>query len=60
MKFPEIPAGLISELDRRFPDRCPRSDPGAFGLGKAAGQQEVLDLLRTQFAKQQDPRHVPS
>lgn len=57
--FPEIPSGLLSELERLFPDKSPRSDVGAFSFGKVAGQQEVLDLLRDKFHRQQEARHVP-
>lgn len=57
-KFPEIPQGLIDRLVQTFPDQCPRSDPGAFGLGKLVGAQEVIDLLKMQYQKQQEARHV--
>ena len=58
MKFPEIPHGLITTLDKQFADRCPREDPGAFGLGRLAGQQEVIDVLRHHYERQQERTHV--
>jgi hypothetical protein len=58
MKFPEIPPGLITLLNTNFPDKCPRSDPGVFGLGKLAGQQEVIDLIRVHFDKQKESAFV--
>lgn len=55
--FPQIPAGLISALDKLFPDQAPRSDPGGlFEFGRLAGQQEVIDLLRRHQHKQQEGR----
>lgn len=50
--FPEISAGLITQLEQQFPDQAPRSDVGSFGFGKVAGNQEVIDLLRRHFNKQ--------
>ena len=58
MRFPEIPQGLITTLEKHFPDKCPRSDPGVFGLGMEAGRQEVIDLLRSHFNRQKDRSHV--
>lgn len=54
MKFPEVPHGLIKQLEQQFPDKSPRSDPGAFGLGVLAGQQRVIDLIRHHYERQQE------
>lgn len=56
MKFPEVPHGLITQLEKQFPDKCPRSDLGAFGFGQRAGQQEVIDLIRHHYERQQERR----
>lgn len=53
-KFPPIPKGLVDLLSEQFPDQCPRSDPGAFGLGVLSGQQQVIDLIRTTYERQQE------
>lgn len=61
MLFPEIPKVLLDVLESRYPDKAPRHDDGGlFALGKAAGRQEVLDLLRHHFNRQQEVRHVPT
>lgn len=54
MSFPSVPYGLITALERQFPDKCPRSDLGTFELGKQAGIQTVIDLLRNRFETQQN------
>lgn len=56
--FPEIPTGLMKHLEKQFRDRMPRQECSAFELGKVAGQQELMDLLRLNFEKQQEPSHV--
>ena len=56
--FPSIPSGLVSLLKDQFPDKCPRSDPGAFGLGRLTGQQEVIDLISHHFEKQKEADFV--
>lgn len=59
MSFPEIPSGLISILEKLYPDKAPRQpDGGLFAFGKKAGEQEVIDLLRHHFNRQQEPAHV--
>lgn len=58
MKYPEVPHGLIKQLEQQFPDKSPRSDPGAFGLGVLAGQQIVIDLIRHHYERQQERTHV--
>lgn len=52
MSFPSIPQGLISALERQFPDKCPRNSIEAFESGKLAGIQCVIDLLRNRFETQ--------
>lgn len=52
--IPHVCSKLISELEALFPDTCPRSDPGAFGLGVMAGRQQVIDFLKTHHEKQKD------
>lgn len=55
MDCPEIPSVLLAHLERMFPDKALRSDAGGlFVFGKAAGEQGVLDYLRTQHQKQQE------
>ena len=51
--FPLISAELMNELEGRFPDKLSR-DPVASveDLRYWQGQQNVLDLLRRQFATQ--------
>lgn len=58
MKFPQVPNGLVDLLNQQFPDQCPRSDPGAFGLGELAGQQQVIDLIRHHYNRQQESNNV--
>ena len=58
MKLPEIPKGLLDALAKAFPDEAPRNDLGAFEFGRRAGPQEVLDVLRQSFKKQQETTHV--
>lgn len=59
MAFPTIHSGLIAELERRFPDKAPRSqDGGLFAFGERSGEQKVLDLLRHEYEKQQEKVHV--
>ena len=60
MKFPQVPNGLVDLLTQQFPDQCPRSDPGAFGLGVLAGQQQVIDLIRYHHERQQESSNVCS
>lgn len=56
--FPEIPPGLMKRLEKQFKDRMPRNELSQFELGKLAGHQELMDLLRRNFEKQQEPSHV--
>lgn len=58
MPFPEIPPGLMKRLEEAFPDTMPRTEETQFGFGKLAGRQEVLDLLRRHYEKQQERIHV--
>jgi hypothetical protein len=60
MTFPEIPSGLITALEKLFPDKASRHDDGGlFMFGQRAGEQAVIDLLRMQFNRQQEPSYVP-
>lgn len=59
MAFPTIPSGLLTELDKRFPDKAPRSqDGGLFAFGERSGEQKVIDLLRHEYNKQQEATNV--
>jgi hypothetical protein len=55
--FPEVPLGLLKRLEEAFPDRVPR-DGTERDLYRAQGAQEVLDLLRSQYTKQQERLYV--
>lgn len=57
MPFPEIPPGLIKRLEEAFPDRVPRNG-NERTFYQAQGAQQVLDLLRKHYAKQQERGHV--
>lgn len=52
--FPEIPPGLLQRLEEAFPDQVLR-DPDATPEKwyRQQGQQQVMDLLRTKFTKQE-------
>lgn len=56
MTFPLIPAGLVSVLAAQYPDKCPRREMSAFDLGVMAGHQQIIDLLRSKYDKQQESR----
>lgn len=59
MAFPEVPKELLDRLEANFPDQAPRrSDGGLFAFGEASGAQQVLDLLRRHYKKQQEASHV--
>ncbi len=58
MTFPEVPKGLLDRLTDMFPDKAPREDVGSFAFGVNAGQQNVLDILRHHYNKQQETEHV--
>lgn len=58
--FPEIPPGLMKRLEEAFPDFMPRAEETTFQYGKRAGHQEVIDLLRRHYEKQQERIHVHS
>lgn len=58
MPFPEVPPGLLKRLEEAFPDRIPRNEVSQYEFGKLAGRQEVIDLLRMNYEKQQECTHV--
>ena len=58
MTFPEVPKGLLDKLAELYPDKAPREDVGSFEFGVKAGQQDVLDILRHYYNKQQETEHV--
>jgi hypothetical protein len=58
MKFPEVPKVLLDKLEDMFPDKALREDVGSFSFGVNAGQQNVLDILRHHYNKQQETKHV--
>lgn len=47
--FPPIPAALLLELERRFPDRMPETDLSADDIRVAQGSVKVIRFLRNQF-----------
>lgn len=52
-QFPLITEALIEALEERFPDKAPRSlDLTLSAVGAMTGQQQVLDFLRSQYARQ--------
>lgn len=59
MSYPEISSGLISHLEKIFPDKASRhNDGGLFSFGVEAGKQLVIDHLRSNYNKQQEQAHV--
>jgi hypothetical protein len=53
-KFPPIPAQLLEELERRFPDKCPDITAKHEDILKQIGQVSVIRFLREQFKRQNE------
>ena len=52
--FPHIPDGLLSELNRRFPERCAELTMETKEIWYQAGQRSVIRLLTQISIEQRD------
>jgi hypothetical protein len=44
--FPAVPLPLLEELEKRYPDRCPRPDASDREIWMAVGRAQVVLFLR--------------
>jgi hypothetical protein len=51
-KFPIVTKELLSELEQRFPDKCPESNLSFDEIRFKQGQVSVVRLLRSAFEAQ--------
>lgn len=56
-RFPFVPEELLEALEDRFVDQVPRQADSVLALGRAQGQQMVLDYLRQQRKRQNIMEH---
>jgi len=54
--FPPLNEEVITELDLRFPDRCPRMDESDRAIWHYAGQRSVVEFLKKVYLKQVESR----
>lgn len=54
--FPGIPKALLDRLEELFPDALPPDLVGAEQTARLIGQQDVVRKLRTEYARQLEPK----
>jgi hypothetical protein len=52
--FPAIPADLLAELDRLFPERSPDLQQTDREIWRDVGRREVVRMLHARFAEQNE------
>jgi hypothetical protein len=52
--FPAIPADLLAELDRMFPERCPDLKQTDREIWRDVGAREVIRMLHAKFDEQNE------
>ena len=52
--FPGIPQGIVEELERRFPPKCPGIRDSEREIFHYAGKVSLVEWLRVQYDRQKE------
>lgn len=52
--FPHVPADLLEELNKRFPERCAELADSLDTIRQKAGARSVVRFLNEQYARQNE------
>lgn len=57
---PEIPKELLTYLESVYPQEVPSRELSPWEYGKKAGEQAVVQMLRSHYREQQEKAPIPN